>query len=200
MSALASRSPSALCCVTSAAIVAATLIAPAAPTSARSTWAINPARTHISFSVDAVGYPQTHGEFRKFEGRISVDFDHPALSHVNFRVQVQSVDVGSTSFSDYVRSEAFFNVARFPDIVFDSTSVQKLDEHRVHVVGDLTMLGQTRPVSVDVDVERQQGGSRSRLAFSARAKIDRLEFGMNSGYPIISRDVDLVVASEAFEQ
>jgi polyisoprenoid-binding protein YceI len=176
------------------------LIALAAPASARSTWAIDPSRTHISFSIDAVGYPQMHGEFRSFETRISVDFDRPALSYVKFRVQTRSVDAGSTSVSNYLRSEALFDVARFPDIAFDSTSVQKLDDRRIHIIGNLTMLGQTRPMSVDVAVERQQGGSRSHLALSARTKIDRLEFGMSSGYPIVSREVDLVVASEAIEQ
>ena len=53
---------------------------------------------------------------------------------------------------------------------------------------------------LDVDVRRQSGQARARLGFTARAKINRLEFGMNSGFPVISREVDLVVASEAVEQ
>ena len=40
-------------------------------------WKIDPVRTHIAFTIDAVGYPRTEGLFRRFEGRISIDFDHP---------------------------------------------------------------------------------------------------------------------------
>jgi polyisoprenoid-binding protein YceI len=168
--------------------------------SPRSNWAIDPSRTHISFSIDAIGYPRTQGEFRRFDGRLSVDFDHPAQSRVSFRVQSQSVDVGSASFSDYLRSDAFLNASHFSEIVFSSTAVEKIDENDIRVTGDLTMLGVTRPLTVDVEVRRPAAQSRARLEFTARAKIDRLEFGMNSGFPLISKDVDLVVASEAEEQ
>jgi polyisoprenoid-binding protein YceI len=185
-----------------AALALLLALAGAAPGHAtpRSNWAIDPARTHISFSIDAIGYPRTQGEFRRFDGRLSVDFDHPAQSRVSFRVQSQSVDVGSASFSDYLRSDAFLNASRFGEIVFSSTGVEKIDEHDIRVTGDLTMLGVTRPLTVDVEVRRPAAQSRARLEFTARAKINRLEFGMNSGFPVISRDVDLVVASEAEEQ
>jgi polyisoprenoid-binding protein YceI len=166
----------------------------------RSNWSIDPARTNISFSIDAVGYPRTQGEFHKFDGRISVDFDHPAESRVSFRVESASVDVGSSSFSDYLRGDAFLNVAHFKEILFQSSAVEKIDDHHIRVTGELTMLGVTQPLTVDVDVRRQTGQTRERLGFTARAKINRLEFGMNSGFPVISREVDLVVASEAVEQ
>jgi polyisoprenoid-binding protein YceI len=175
------------------ALVASTPARPAAK------WTIDPARTHIAFSVDAVGYPRTRGEFRKFEGAIAVDLEHPARSRVSFHVQSQSVDVGSESFDDYIRSSVLLDAPHFPTIDFVSTSVEKLDAHRVRVSGDLTLLGVTRPLSVDVDVERRVEGSHTRLGFVAKATIDRLAFGMNSGYPIISRNVDLVISSEAVE-
>ncbi len=183
-----------------ALLLAALANAPPSRATPRSNWAIDPARTRISFSIDAIGYPRTQGEFRHFDGRISVDFDHPAQSRVSFHVDAQSVDVGSASFSDYLRSPAFLNAARFGEIAFSSTAVEKVDDHLVRVTGDLTMLGVTRPLTVDVEVRRQPEAKRSRLEFTARAKIDRLDFGMNSGFPIISRDVDLTVASEAAEQ
>jgi polyisoprenoid-binding protein YceI len=174
-------------------------VAPAADSRAASNWAIDPARTHIAFAVDAVAYPRTHGEFRQFQGAIAVDLEHPAKSRVSFHVQAGSVDVGSPSFNDYLRSQALLDASRFPTIDFASTSVEKLDDHRVRITGDLTLLGVTHSLGGDVDVERRAEGSRARLGFTAKAKIDRLEFGMNSGFPVISRDVDLVISSEASE-
>ena len=90
-----------------------------APAAAAANWRIDPARTEIAFAIDAVGYPRTEGKFRRFEGRISIDFEHPDKSGVAFHVQSGSVDVGSASFSDYIRSVAFLNSAKYPSIDFD---------------------------------------------------------------------------------
>jgi len=178
-----------------AALAVGVLAHAATPAPAADNWRIDPARTHIAFAIDAVGYPRTHGEFRQFAGRISVDFQHPEMSKVSFHVQSQSVDVGSTSFDDYLRSPAFLNSARFPSIDFTSGSITKIDDHTVRVAGDLTLLGVTRPLSVQVAVQREDG----RLAFLAKTTIDRLEFGMNSGFPLVSRDVELVISSAAVQ-
>jgi polyisoprenoid-binding protein YceI len=165
----------------------------------RGAWTIEPARTHIAFAIDAIGYPRTKGEFHQFEGRIAVDFQHWENSSVAFRVEAKSVDVGSDSFSDYLRSIAFLDSARFPSIDFVSKTVERVDDHTVRVSGDLTLLGVTKPLAVDVEVRRGSEGARAHLAFLARTHIDRLEFGMNSGYPLVSRDIELVISSEASE-
>ena len=162
-------------------------------------WALDPARTHISFSVDAIGLPRTEGEFHAFDGRIAIDFEHPAMSRVAFRVEAGSIDAGSAALSDALRSAAFFDTARFAEIAFVSTKVEKIDEQTVRVAGDLTMLGVTRPLSVEVEVHRQSAEPHAQFDVKAHTTIDRLEFGMSAGYPLISRDVNLVVASEIAE-
>ena len=168
------------------------------PVAASANWRIDPARTHVDFAINAVGYPRTRGEFRQFAGRISVDFNHPDRSSVTFHVQSESVDVGSQSFGDYLRSVAFLDSAHFPSIDFVSSSVEKLDDHTVRVTGELTLLGVTKPLSVDVAVQRETGGGE-RLDFLAKTSIDRLAFGMNSGFPMVSREVDLVISSAAVQ-
>ena len=65
--------------------------------------------------------------------------------------------------------------------------------------GELTLLGVTRPLSVDVAVQHEMSGGSARLAFLAKTSIDRLAFGMNSGFPLVSREVELVISSEAVE-
>jgi polyisoprenoid-binding protein YceI len=126
-----------------------------------------------------------------------IDFDRPSRSRVDFRVAAKSVDVNSATMDDYLRSEVFFNVARFPDMRFVSTSVEKLDEHHARVTGDLTMLGVTRPISLDVEVARKLAGTNQRVGFKATCVINRLDFGMNSGYPLISDAIHLTVTTEA---
>lgn len=177
----------------------ATWVALAGPADAAGAthWRIDPARTRIAFAIDAVGYPRTQGRFQRFDGRVAIDFADPAKSSVAFHVQSNSVDVGSAAFADYLRSAAFLDSAKHPTIDFVSTSVEKVSDHAVRVSGDLTLLGVTKPLTVDVAVERPEGGKR--LEFSASTRIDRLAFGMNSGFPLVSRDVDLTITSAAAE-
>jgi polyisoprenoid-binding protein YceI len=160
----------------------------------RGAWRIDPARTRVGFVVDAVGFPRTQGEFHVFNGRLSIDFDRPAASRVAFTVRSDSIEVGSSSFDDTLRGPNFLDAQRFPDIHFESTRVEKRDESTIDLTGDLTLLGVTRPLTVEVEVKRLGG---ARLSFVAHAHVDRLAYGMNSGFPIISRDVDLTVSSEA---
>src|SRR3974390_3478343 len=83
------------------AIMTLTLLQALAAPAFAAGWRIDPARTTIGFAIDAVGFPRPGGRFRLFEGRISVDFDHPSRSSVVFHVQSRSVDVGSEPFGDY---------------------------------------------------------------------------------------------------
>jgi polyisoprenoid-binding protein YceI len=179
------------------ALLGLVLIAATAAAQARSSWQIDPSQTHVRFWVDAIGWPRTTGEFKSFKGRIDIDFDRPSRSRVDFRVAAKSVDVDSANMDDYLRSEVFFNVARFPDMRFVSTSVEKRGEHLARVTGDLTMLGVTRPISLDVEVARKLAGTNQRVGFKATGVINRLDFGMNSDYPLISDAIHLTVTTEA---
>ncbi len=183
--------------VTIAATAAVALASPGPLAAGATSWRIDPARTAIAFDIDAVGYPRTEGRFTAFDGRIAVDLERPERSSVVFHVRANSVDVGSASFSDYLRSPAFLDAERHPTIDFASTSVTRLNDHAVRVTGELTLLGVTKPLAVDVAVTRAPGDRR--LEFSAEARIDRLAFGMNTGFPLVSREVDLVIKSAAAE-
>jgi polyisoprenoid-binding protein YceI len=180
-----------------AGLAIAAVAASAATGAAATLWSLDPARTHIGFEIEAVGYSPTKGAFHRFEGRITVDFEHPERSNVAFHVQSQSVDVGSSSFSDYIRSAVFLDAARFPTIDFVSNEVRKLDDHTIRVGGGLTLLGVTRPLTVDVTVRREPNGSRGKLGFDVETRIDRLEFGMNSGFPLVAREIELKISTEA---
>ena len=161
-------------------------------------WRIDPAQTSIGFVVDGVGWPQTKGRFRDFDGKISIDFDHPEASHVSFRVAAKSIDVGSPSFDDYLRTDAFFDAARFPTISFESTHVEKVDGRHARVTGNLTIRGVTRSLTIDVEVEG--AGNGGRVGFRATGTIHRMAFNMNAGFPAISNDVALVVTTQALAE
>jgi polyisoprenoid-binding protein YceI len=172
----------------------------AQPGHAADAFRINPQRTSITFDVPAVGWGTTRGTFRAFDGRLSIDFDRPAKSAVNFTVQSASVTTGSPGVDDYIRSEVLFDAARHPTMRFVSTGIEKISNSRVNVTGDLTLLGVTQSATFDVTVKIPAAGVKGGpLGFTARGKVKRTAFGMNSGVPLVSDEVTITVSTEAQE-
>jgi polyisoprenoid-binding protein YceI len=172
-------------------------------------WRIDQTHTSIGFKIDAVGFPATQGRFTRYTGDISIDFDRPAKSYTRFTVESDSVDVGSSSYTDFVKSAALLNVAQFPMMTFASTEVEKLDARTARVVGNLTMLGVTKPfaltVNVDTDrpaktietTETRKVETGRATAFVATGTIKRSEFGMIFGLPLIDDAVEITVKTRA---
>jgi polyisoprenoid-binding protein YceI len=160
-------------------------------------WRIDEEKTAIGFKINAVGFPTTRGRFTRYEGRILLDFDHPAKSFTSFTVDSGSVVLGSQTFDDFVKSAALLDVTRFPTLSFTSTGVEKLDPRTARVTGNLTMLGVTKPVALTVNVETEPSGQRRVVAFSATGTLKRSDFGMIFGIPLIDDALEISVKTRA---
>jgi polyisoprenoid-binding protein YceI len=169
----------------------------AEPAAAAQRWEVDPHRTRIAFGIDSIGWPRTEGEFKQFSGRISIDFDKPQRSKAEFTVDTASLQAGSDALSSLIKSSAFLDAERHPRITFASTSVEKLNDRTARVEGMLTLLGVSKPVAIDVTVDR---GTGKRLGFKAAWSIMRSQFGMSAGTPIVADKVDLLVTTEAAEK
>jgi polyisoprenoid-binding protein YceI len=179
------------------ALVAPLCFSSPLPLLAAHAWRIDEAHTSITFAINAVGFPTTHGHFNHFSGRIFLDFQHPAKSYTSFTVDSASVDLGSKSFDDFVKSAALLNVAQYPTLNFVSTQVEKLDAHTARVIGNLTMLGVTKPITIMVKVDNDPPVTSRGVAFLASGKITRSDYGMIFGIPIIDDTLDLSVKTRA---
>src|SRR5437879_4831292 len=192
-----------------AALIFALLCGGALAAMAAQSWRIDETHTSIGFTIDATGFPTTHGSFRHYAGRIAIDLDRPARSSTSFTVDAASVDVGSQSYNDFVKSAALLNVGKYPTLSFASTQVEKLDPRTARVTGNLTMLGVTKPIALDVNVEPDpsaqesakesaKGPAKGRLvAFSATGTIKRSDFGMIFGLPLIDDAIEITVKTRA---
>jgi polyisoprenoid-binding protein YceI len=160
-------------------------------------WRIDAEKTAIGFKIDAVGFPTTRGRFTRYDGRILLDFDHPAKSFTSFTVDSSSVSLGSRAFDDFVKSAALLDVTRFPTLSFTSTEVEKLDPRTARVTGNLTMLGVTKPVALTVSVETEWSGKRRIVAFSATGTLKRSDYGMIFGIPLIDDALEITVKTRA---
>jgi polyisoprenoid-binding protein YceI len=157
-------------------------------------WRIDEAHTLIGFKIDATG---TRGRFTHYTGRILIDFDRPAKSFTSFTVYSASVDVGSQSFNDFVKSAAMLDVARFPTLRFTSTQVEKLNPRTARVKGNLTMLGVTKPITLTVNVETDPSAEGRVVAFSAKSTIKPSEFGVIFGTLLIDDTLEIIIKTRA---
>ena len=160
-------------------------------------WRIDETQTVIGFKIEAAGFPTTRGRFNHYTGRILIDFEHPAKSFTSFTVDSASVDLGSPSFNDFVKSPVLLNADRFPTLSFTSTVVDKLDARTARVTGSLTMLGVTRPITLTVNVDIDPLAKKRTVAFLATGTIMRSEFGMIFGIPLIDDALELTVKTRA---
>ena len=160
-------------------------------------WRIDEARTWIGFKIDAVGFPTTHGHFAHYSGQVLIDFDRPAKSFTTFTVDSASVDVGSSSFNEFVKSAVLLDAERFPTMSFASTQVEKLDSHTARVTGNLTMLGVSKPFTLTVNVETDPSAKGRAVAFVAKGTIVRSDLGMKFGIPLIDDALEITVKTRA---
>ncbi len=116
---------------------------------ANETYKFDPSGSTIGFSVHQF-LGTTHGKFAKFNGRINVDREHPENSSVTAQIDVRSIDTRIKKRDDHLRSAEFFNVEKSPQITFKSRSVKQTGPQSGDILGDLTMHGVTKPVTLHV--------------------------------------------------
>ena len=116
---------------------------------ANETYRFDQARSTIGFSVHQF-LGTTHGKFKKFDGRIEIDREHPENSSVTARIDVRSIDSGIVKRDNHLRSAEFFNVDKYPELTFKSRSVKQTGSQSGDIMGDLTMHGVTKTITLHV--------------------------------------------------
>ena len=131
-------------------LIATFVIAALSPAAwANETYKFDPSGSTIGFTVHQF-LGTTHGKFTRFSGKVDVDREHPENSSVTAQIDVRSIDTRIKKRDDHLRSAEFFNVERFPQIAFKSRSVKRTGPQSGDILGDLTMHGVTRPITLHV--------------------------------------------------
>src|SRR5437660_6027920 len=137
----------------------------------------DPSRSTIAFRVHQF-LGTTNGKFAQLSGSIGLDRQHPERSSVSARIQVSSIDTGVKKRDDHLRSPEFFNVAKFPEITFRSRSVKKTGQQSGDILGELTMHGVTKPITLHVKLLTPMNDTtRTRWAVSTDS-ITRRDFNL----------------------
>ena len=111
----------------------------------------DPAHSTIAFQVRQF-LGTVKGRFTKFSGTIEIDRDHPEQSSVIATIQAASIDTAIAKRDEHLRSDEFFNVAKFPEITFKSYRVKQTGANTGEIAGDLTIHGVTRPITLHVQL------------------------------------------------
>lgn len=171
------------------------------PASAKS-YTIDPAHTAVVFRVNHLGFSNVFGRFNEFAGALDFDGDWGA-GKVNLTIQSASIDTAVGKRDDHLRSPDFFNAEEFPTIEFVSTGVSKSGEKTGTLTGNLTLLGVTKPVSLDVTFNKVGPHPNPQMAgvevagFSAKTTVKRSEFGMKTFLPGVSDDIEIWLEVES---
>ena len=181
-------------------LATALLLAAGSATAAPVRYDLDPNHTRIDFSWTHFGFSHPMGRFNRFEGDFRFDPADPTQSSVTVTIPVDSIDTGVAKLDAHLKTDEFFDVARYPTATFKSTRVERSGEHDLKVTGDLTLHGVTRPVVLDVVVNRigqHPMAGRAAAGFDASATIRRSDFGISNYVPNVSDEIRLSISTEA---
>ena len=128
---------------------------------------------------------------------------NPPKSKVEVTIKTESIDMDDKKWDDHMKNEDFFNVTKYPTMTFKSKEIRLTGEKTANLMGDLTILDVTKPVTLAVTFNKADVHPFSKeyvAGFSAKAKIKRSDFGMTYGLPLVGDEVNIHLEVEALRQ
>ncbi len=182
-------------------LFAAIAIAAALPISAFATdsYTVDSNHTFPHFSISHLGFSTLQGRFDKTSGTVMLDRAAKTGS-VDITIASDSVSTGYVKRDEHLKSPDFFNAAEFPTITYKSTAVHFKGDTPSSVDGNLTIMGVTKPVTLNIDAFHcgtNPMNKKDECGAGASAQIKRSDFGVKYGLPAIGDDVKLVFEIEA---
>ena len=169
------------------------------------TWTLDSAHSYVGFKIRHMTVAWTRGHFNKVEGTISGDPKKVETAKIDITIDVASIDTDNEKRDKHLRAPDFFDVAQFPSMIFTSTKVKLGKDKNFQVVGNLTLKGVTKEVTLDVEggmVPITDPWGNSKLGFSATCKINRSDFGivyngtLEQGGLVIGEEVYILIDVE----
>jgi polyisoprenoid-binding protein YceI len=160
---------------------------------------LDPDHAILLWKVDHLGFSTFVGRFDRLDATLDFDPERPEAAILDVVVDTASISTHVPGFADDLRGSSWFDVERFPEARFSATTITVTGPDTGTVTGDLTLLGVTRPVALDVTFN---GGAQSlltgryTLGFSATTTFDRTAFGLSTLAPAIGREVTLEIHAE----
>ncbi len=163
-------------------------------------YALDKSHASVTFQISHLGFSNYTGRFNELDGTLNFDAKDPAKSTVEITINPASVDVNHAELEGKLKkNEDAFNVEKFSTITFKSTKVTKTSDTKGSMNGDLTLLGVTKPVTLDVTFNgsgMNPFAKSQTLGFSATGNIKRSQWGMTAWDKAVGDDVKLIIEVE----
>lgn len=162
-------------------------------------WGIDPTHSEAGFKVRHLVISTVSGKFNEFEGAIESETENFENAEINFSAKIDSITTGVADRDAHLKSNDFFNAEEYPELKFNSTSFERVDDETFVLNGELTIRDITKQVQLDVTyggtVEDPYGNTKA--GFELSGKINRKEFGLTwdavteAGSVVVGEDVKL---------
>ena len=168
------------------------------------TFEIDASHSAAAFTVRHMVVAKTRGRFTDFSGEITIH-PEPLSSSVNVPIQAASITTGDDKRDEHLRGADFLDVEKYPTLEFKSTSVKHVGSAQFEVLGDLTIAGVTKPVTLELDYDGTIGDpwGGQRAGFTAKTKINREDWGLSynmaleTGGVLIGKEITIDLEVEA---
>jgi polyisoprenoid-binding protein YceI len=170
-------------------------------------WAVDPSHSTVGFAVKHMGIATVRGEFNEFFGTVEIG-DDLSTAKAYGTVKVESVDTKESQRDDHLRSADFFDAAQHPELTFESTSIEALDDEEFRTTGNLTIHGVTNEIVLHADVQGTDTDpwGNERVGIEITGQLSRGDYDMQfnqalgSGNMLVADKVKLALDISAVKQ
>jgi polyisoprenoid-binding protein YceI len=167
------------------------------------TYTIEPDYTQCVFRWNHLGFSNPAAQFSQGQGTLEFDPMDPTRASVQVTIPLSSLNTGVPALDEHLRSEDFFEVAKFPTATFRSSKVERgASKDRLKVTGELNLHGVTKPVTLDVTILGVGVNPRTQLptvGFDATTTLKRSDFGLGAFVPQVGDEIRVQITSQAVE-
>jgi len=172
------------------------------------TWSVDTAHSKVGFAVKHMGIATVRGEFNDFEGTLEIG-THLSTAKAYGTVKAASVDTNQSQRDDHLRSADFFDAAQYPELRFESTSIEAVESDSFRITGNLTLHGVTNEIVLDAEVqgtETDPSTGNERIGLEITGQLSRGDYGMKfnqalgSGNMLVADKVKLALDIAAVKQ
>ncbi len=163
-------------------------------------YSIDPTHTQVEFTYSHFGFSNITGRFDEVSGEFDLNTENLAKSKISIEIPISSMSTGVSKLDTHLQGADFFDAAKYPTASFKSTMVHVASAKELHVMGDLTIHGVTKPVTLNVMVNKIAEHPMRKVpsaGFDAITTIKRSDFGIGAYVPAVSDEVKINITLEA---
>ena len=166
------------------------------------TYKLDPGHTMVLFSWNHFGFSNPTANLGQVDGTLVYDEAAPTKSTVEATLPLAGLDSFVPKLDEHLKSADFLDAAKYPTVTFKSTKVAAAGKGKLKVTGDLTVHGVTKPVTLDVTVNKVGPHPMMKVqtaGFDATATIKRSDFGVGAYVPAVSDEIKIRITTEAHD-